>query len=282
MKKLLFIATLAALLPLLFSCGKQDNGGENQFEEPRFVQYAGKLIPRGGDPAPASRAAIAPCSVATSIVYMEFTESGMYVLGRKIDGDVQYTFGSYTVSGNVYTLSNFGTVEFNNSTEGEIEVKITPTGGASETIKANLKKSSSPNVAYRTWTIDKTRVTANGWGDPVTAEFKACNLTEIGKFLSDNGFKGTYLPNCSLNSISFTGSGSILFAFSDNTVDVGECTISGNVVNFSWTSKNRLFELENGRATIDYLDGKCILKIDGKLKDSTTSGVVTFVMSPMK
>ena len=280
MKKLLFAATLAALLPLLFSCGKE-NGGENQFEEPRFVQYAGKLVPRGGDPAPSSLPK-SRLSVASSITYLEFTESGLYVLGRKVDGDVQYTFGSYSVSGNVYTLSNFGTVEFNNATEGEVSVKITPTGGVAETIKANLKKSSSPNVAYRTWTIDKTRITANGWGDPVTAEFGGCNLPEIAKFLNDNGFKGTYLPSCSLNSISFTGASSILFAFSDNTVDVGECSINGNVVNFSWTSKSRLFELENGRATIDYLDGKCILKIEGKLKDSTTSGVVTFVMSPVK
>lgn len=281
MKKILFIATLAALLPLLFSCGKQEKGGESQFEEPRFVQYAGKLIPRGGDPAPASLA-IGQRSVATSIVYLEFTESGMYVLGRNVNNDVQYVFGSYTVSGNVYTLSNFGTVEFNNSAEGEIDVKITPTGSAAETIKANLKKSSSPNVAYRTWTIDKVRMTVNGWDVPVTGEFQGCNLTEIAKFLTDNGFKGVYLPSCSLNSISFTGSGSLLFAFSDNTVDVGECTVSGNVVNFSWTSKNRLFELENGRANIDYLDGKCILKIDGKLKDSTTSGTITFVMSPMR
>lgn len=281
MKKLLFAATLMALLPLLFSCGKENNGGENKFEEPRFVQYAGKLIPRGGDPAPASLA-IGQRSVATSIVYLEFTESGMYVLGRNVNNDVQYVFGSYTVSGNVYTLSNFGTVEFNNSAEGEIDVKITPTGSAAETIKANLKKSSSPNVAYRTWTIDKVRMTVSGWGAPISAEFNGCSLPEIAKFLTDNGFKGVYLPSCSLNTISFTGSGSILFAFSDNTVDVGECTISGSVVNFSWTSKNRLFELENGRATIDYLDGKCILKIDGKLRDSTTSGTVTFVMSPMK
>ena len=64
--------------------------------------------------------------------------------------------------------------------------------------------------------------------------------------------------------------------------DVGDCTISGNNVNFSWLSNSRLFEVENGKATIDYLDGKCILKVDATLKGSTTSGSVTFVMSPMK
>ena len=73
-----------------------------------------------------------------------------------------------------------------------------------------------------------------------------------------------------------------MFAFSDNTADCGACSLSGDNVTFSFKSKNRLFELENGKATIKYMDGKCILKVDGGLKGSTTTGSVTFVMSPMK
>lgn len=280
MKKILFVATLAALMPLLFSCGKQENGGENQFEEPRFVQYAGKLIARGGDPAPAART-IAPQAVVTPIItFLEFTESGLFVIGRTTGEDTVYATGTYnTTDGKIFTLSNGSTVTLSGSGSGLVDVTITPSG---ETFKADLTKASGTNVAYRTWTIDKVRATVKGHSAAVTAEFNGCNFDEIRKFLNENGHKGDYLPAGSLNSISITGANSILFAFSDNTADCGSCTISGDNVSFSFTSKNRLFELENGKATIKYMDGKCILKVDGGLKGSTTTGSVTFVMSPMK
>lgn len=277
MKKLLFAATLVALLPLLFSCGKENNGGENKFEEPRFVQYAGKLVPRGGDPAPTSL--ISQRAETSPIKYLEFTESGLFVLGRQLLGGLSFSTGTYTTTdGQTFTLSNGSTVTVSGSS-GAVDVSISPSG---ESFKATLTKASGTNVAYRSWTIDKVRATIKGHGDPVTAEFNGCNFVEIKKFLNDNGHKGDYLPDCSLTSVSFTGANSVLFAFSDNMADVGDCTISGNNVNFSWLSNSRLFEVENGKATIDYLDGKCILKVDATLKGSTTSGSVTFVMSPMK
>lgn len=280
MKKILFVATLAALMPLLFSCGKQENGGENQFEEPRFVQYAGKLIPRGGDPAPAARA-IAPMAVETPVItYLEFTESGLFVIGRSSGEETVYATGTYTTTdGKTFSLSNGSTVTLSSSSAGLVDVTITPSG---ETFKADLTKANGTNVAYRTWTIDKVRATVKGHSAAVTAEFNGCNFDEIRKFLNDNGHKGDYLPAGSLNSISITGANSIMFAFSDNTADCGACSLSGDNVTFSFTSKNRLFELENGKATIKYMDGKCILKVDGGLKGSTTTGSVTFVMSPMK
>ena len=280
MKKILFIATLAALLPMLFSCGKQENGGENQFEEPRFVQYAGKLIPRGGTPAAASLAVTTYAVVTPTISFIEFTESGLFVIGRTSGSETEYAFGTYTTTdGKVFSLSNGSTVTLSSNTAGQVDVTISPSG---ESFKADLTKASGTNVAYRTWTIDKVRATVKGHSTPVTAEFNGCNFAEIKKFLEDNGHKGVYLPSGSLNSISFTGSGTVVFAFSDNSADCGDCTISGSSVSFSFKSKNRLFELENGKATIDYMDGKCIVKVDGGLKGSTTSGSVTFVMSPMK
>lgn len=277
MKKLLFAATLVALLPLLFSCGKENNGGENKFEEPRFVQYAGKLVPRGGDPAPTSL--ISQRAETSPIKYLEFTESGLFVLGRQLLGGLSFSTGTYTTTdGQTFTLSNGSTVTVSGPS-GTVDVSISPSG---ESFKANYTKASGTNVAYRSWTIDKVRATIKGHGVPVTAEFNGCNFVEIKKFLNQNGHKGDYLPDCSLTSVSFTGANSVLFAFSDNMADVGDCTISGNNVNFSWLSNSRLFEVENGKATIDYLDGKCILKVDATLKGSTTSGSVTFVMSPMK
>lgn len=271
MKKILFAATLVAMLPLLFSCGKQNNGGENQFEEPRFIQYAGKLVPRGGEPAPAAR--IAPAAIS-QITFLEFTESGLFVIAR----GTSFTSGTYTTNdGLTFTLSNGGTVTLS-GTSGEVTVTISPSG---ETFKASFTRATTTNTAFRTWNIDKVRATVQGFGDPVTAQFDGCDLSQIKKFLNDNGHKGDYLPDCKLLSITLTGANTVLFTFSDDMPDVGSCSISGENVSFSWFSKNRIFELENAKATISYMDGKCILRVDAGLKGSTTSGSVTFVMSPM-
>ena len=277
MKKILLAASLAVLLPLLFSCGKDHIKGDH-FEEPRFIQYAGQLVPRGGAPAPASvtKAGVTPASLN----YLEFTESGLYILGQLIDGVTNYLSGSYTVSGSTYNLSGFGSVSFNNSVAGVVDLTITPSGGVSVTVQADFRRAGDTNVAYRTWTIDKTRATIRGFHSPVSADFNGCNFDEMAKFLNDNGHKGDYLPSGSLKSITFTGVNTLLFVFSDNTVDLGECHISGDNVNFSWKGDTRLFEVENGKATIEYLDGKCVFTIDAALKGSTTSGSVTFVMSP--
>ena len=275
MKKLLFAATLVAMLPLLFSCGKQNNGGENQFEEPRFIQYAGKLVPRGGEPAPAAR--IAP-EATSQITFLEFTESGLFVIGRQLLGGLEFTSGTYTTKdGLTFTLSNGMTVTLS-GTSGTVTVTISPSG---ETFKADFTRATTTNTAFRTWNIEKVRATVQGFGDPVTAQFDGCDLSQIKKFLNENGHKGDYLPDCKLLSITLTGANTVLFTFSDNVPDVGSCSLSGDNVNFSWTSNSRLFELENAKATINYMDGKCILKIDAGLKGSTTSGSVTFVMSPM-
>jgi hypothetical protein len=281
MKKIFLAASLAALLPLLFSCGKVKENSNN-FEEPRFIQYAGQLVMRG-DIAPAAAPASVPVAApaAVSVIeYIEFSESGLYVVGIRTDGETSYKAGKFTTTdGSVYACDGFGTVELSGS--NPVNVTVKRNGGATEVLKADFKKAAGSNVAYRGWTVDKTRVTVYGFSTPASADFTGCNFQEIAKFLRDNGHEPGDVPSGSLQSVSFTGAGSIIFAYSDGTANVGECTVSGASVNFSWRSTTRVFVIEGGKATIDYLDGKCILKIDAKLKNSTTSGSVTFVMSPM-
>lgn len=275
MKKILF--ALVALLPLLVSCGKEGKG-DTTFEDPHFIQYAGRLILNTEVPAVQTNT---KGSFATGILKsIEFTESGLYVVSIEVDGQMVLISGNYSVNGNTYLLYNFGSVEFTMRDSTAAVIINYPTG-FSEAFTAQFLKATSSNVIYRGWTIDKTRVTINGFHTPATADFVGCNFDEMAKFLNDNGHKGFLLPSGSLKSISITGAGSIIFGFSDNTIDLGSCTVSGNSVSFSWQSGSRLMEVENGKATIDYMDGKCILKIEAALKGSTTSGVVTFVLSPM-
>lgn len=276
MKKILF--ALVALLPLLVSCGKEGKG-DNTFEEPRFIQYAGKLIPNSYIPA------VGSLTKATGLIgileSIEFTESGLYVVGHWMDGELEFLTGNYKVNGDVYDLENFGTVQLTATRAGLTGVIIRYLSGLVEALSAEFLHATGTNVAYRGWTIDKTRVTINGFHTPASADFKGCNFEEMAKFLNENGHKGSLLPPGSLKSVSITGTNSIVFAYSDGTADVASYTFSGSTINFSWQSGSRLLEVENGKATIDYLDGKCILKIEAALKGSTTTGIVTFVLSPM-
>ena len=275
MKKILF--ALVALLPLLVSCGKQDRG-DNTFSEPRFVQVAGQLVPLNNINALTSLTkADAEPEILQSI---EFTESGLYVVGLQKGSKIEYTTGTYTVNGSVYSLAGFGTVELSGTT-GSRMATIKYLNGTEETIPVVFLTATDSNVAYRGWTIDKTRVTINGFHAPASADFKGCNFDEMKKFLNENGHKGDYLPSGSLTSVSITGANSIIFAYSDKSADVAVYSFSGSNINFSWQSGSRLLEVENGKASIDYLDGKCILKLDAALKGSTTSGTVTFVLSSM-
>ena len=276
MKKILF--ALVALLPLLVSCGKEDRG-DNTFKDPHFLPYAGKLIMNSYVPAASS------VTKATDLVgileSIEFTESGLYVVGRRMDGKLEFLTGSYKVNGDTYDLDGFGTVKLTVTRASLTGVIIRYLSGLIETLTAEFMHATGTNVAYRGWTIDRTRVTINGFHTPASADFKGCNFEEMAKFLNDNGHKGSLLPPGSLTSVSITGTNSIIFAYSDGTADVAEYSFSGSNINFSWQSGSRLMEVENGKATIDYMDGKCILKIEAALKGSTTSGVVTFVLSPM-
>ena len=275
MKKILF--ALVALLPLLVSCGKQDRG-DNTFSEPRFVQVAGQLVPLNNINALTSLTkADAEPEILQSI---EFTESGLYVVGLQKGSKIEYTTGTYTVNGSVYSLAGFGTVELSGTT-GSRMATIKYLNGTEETIPVIFQTATDSNVAYRGWTIDKTRVTINGFHAPASADFKGCNFDEMKKFLNENGHKGDYLPSGSLTSVSITGANSIIFAYSDKSADVAVYSFSGTNINFSWQSGSRLLEIENGKGSIDYLDGKCILKLDAALKGSTTSGTVTFVLSSM-
>ena len=275
MKKILF--ALVTLLPLLVSCGKQDRG-DNTFSEPRFVQVAGQLIPLNNINALTSLTkADAEPEILQSI---EFTESGLYVVGLQKGSKIEYTTGTYTVNGSVYSLAGFGTVELSGTT-GSRMATIKYLNGTEETIPVIFQTARDSNVAYRGWTIDKTRVTINGFHAPASADFKGCNFDEMKKFLNENGHKGDYLPSGSLTSVSITGANSIIFAYSDKSADVAVYSFSGTNINFSWQSGSRLLEIENGKGSIDYLDGKCILKLDAALKGSTTSGTVTFVLSSM-
>lgn len=278
MKKLYYILALAALLPLFFSCDPT-SGTDPDFGDPAFLKEAGRLMPESMTPTTKAGGT----AEIGRIVSIELSESGVYALGQIADstGRVSYKTGLYYIAKGIYELAGLGTLSFDNSQAGNVMVTYAPMGGDTLQAQARFIKATSSNKAYRGWKIEKTRVTVKGW-TTVSADFKGCNLAEIAEFLRNNGNKAPVdVPNHSINSISFTGTETMILAYSDGSGDLSEFSLNGNVVTYTWKERPEGFTFITDRAVIEYLDGKCLMTIDGSIEGSTTSGSVTFVMSPL-
>lgn len=275
MKKISFVLVL--LLPLLFSCDSLSN--DTNFKDPAFLDYSGRLTPK--DIMPMTKAPVN--AVAGSVTSIELTESGLFVIGTMIDesGTITYRTGRYSVQDNIYLLTGVGTLFFNNSASGSVNLVFTPLDGEPQQIPANFLKSKSTNKAFRTWKLEKTRITVRGFWE-ASADFKGCNFLEIAEFLRNNGNKvPPEVPALSVSTITLTGTDSMIFAYTDRSADVSEFSLNGNILTYDWKDLPLSFTFESDKAVIEYMDGKCILSIDGRIQYSTTSGNVTFVLSPM-
>ena len=213
---------------------------------------------------------------------IEFTESGLYAVGTLTRGELNYRMGEYSVAGDVYTLNGYGSVQFDNSNAGQVEIVVTQDGKPAETMPATFSRATGTDQLYRGWTIDKTRVTVRGW-TTASADFKGCNLYEIAQFIRNNGHDAPddIAPGLELRSISFTGTEKMFFAYSDGTGDASEFKYNGSSFTYRWDDDKMGFTFLPKQATVEYMDGKCILSISSDIQDSTTSVSVTFVLSPM-
>lgn len=283
MKKMIFAAALAALLPLLISCSEKDNTKDG-LKEPRFVQSAGRLIPGDG-----------------TVAGIDLGESGTYVVGETPPGgdsspsawhpgtktaawvDPVYTTGTYDVNGRRYNLNGWGWVEFDNSASGNVVLKYKANGKEEVTVNANFVKSTANSDLYRTWRVDKTRVSLVQGQTTYSADFSGCDFNEIAKFFENNGYAvaDDITSGSRVNTVMITGSGSIAIAYTSGKVDSGSCIVSGNSLSYSWAGKDMGYSFETGRATFEFLDGKCILSFQVKL-DGNSQAAFTMVLSDIE
>lgn len=280
MKKWVLAVTLTVLLPLLSACFNAQE--ETTFDDPAYLDYAGRLT------LSTAVSTKAKTPVPGDIVSIELTESGLYVLGKVADteGNVEYQAGTYNASGEQYSLNGFGKLSFDNSQAGAVTLTVTPAGGEPQTVSAKLTKGKTTNQAYRSWIVEKTRVTTVGW-TTVSAEFNGCNFKEIAAFLRANAHKvPDEIPHDYLSTLSFTGTEAVILTYDDSSADMGAFSLNGNVFTYTWKydwmEKVMGFTFETDKAIIEYIDGKCVLTINGRIQNSTTSGSVTFLMSPME
>ncbi|MCR5352050.1 MAG: hypothetical protein K6E35_06125, partial [Bacteroidales bacterium] len=249
-----------------------------------FVQYAGQLIMHAAPTTKTDGQAtvVQAAAAANELMSIEFTESGVCAIGEMVNGQPTYTSSTYSVEGNVYTIPRFGKVEFDNTQSDEVQVTIMRDGSEPISGPATFKRPLDTDKLYRGWTVEKTRVSVKGWTS-AAADFVGCNFFEIVKFLRNNNHKvpDDITPSMGLQSISFTGTGSIIFAYTDGRADVGTYKYNGSSCTYRWNSDKMGFTFLTEDAEISYMDGKCILTISANIQNSTTSGSVTFVLAPM-
>ena len=266
MKRLFLAVSFAALL---VSCGKPISS-DNTLENPRFVQYAGQLVPQNG-----------------TLQYAELTESGLYVAGMPggtkggpIGELLKYYSGSYSVSGDVYTLAGFGTLQFSNTASGEVDLTYT-IGGTTETVKARLTKATTTGDIYRSWLVSKTRVSITS-GSTVSVEFTGCNFKDIADFFRNNGYViEDEIPAAhTLHTVSVTAAGSLILVYADGDIDLGSCVISGGSLSYLWNEEDMGYSFETGKASYTFEDGRCILSLDAKLDGATAT--IKLVLTELK
>ena len=264
-KSLILLALSALMIPAFIACNKDDSKDENaaKFEAPKFQKSAQKLTLKDGD-----------------IKYIEFTESGRYIMEKvvtKAEESVFFT-GTFTVNGTTYTLSGDfkGTVEVS-GTGANVSVTVSEDGQAAVTVSAEAEEPTSDDTVFRTWSIDNLRIKVSG-GDLDAAGVsyttkKGADLDEIAQYLKDNGvnFNAEEYKGYNIKTITVSGCGGFIVEFTGAEAYVGSSNVSSASFSYDFTVGTGGSNLINakGDGSISYVKDICVLTLNGTIKGET-------------
>ncbi len=264
-KSLILLALSALMIPAFIACNKDDSKDENaaKFEAPKFQKSAQKLTLKDGD-----------------IKYIEFTESGRYIMEKvvtKAEESVFFT-GTFTVNGTTYTLSGDfkGTVEVS-GTGANVSVTVSEDGQAAVTVSAEAEEPTSDDTVFRTWSIDNLRIKVSG-GDLDAAGVsyttkKGADLDEIAQYLKDNGvnFDAEEYKGYNIKTITVSGCGGFIVEFTGAEAYVGSSNVSSASFSYDFTVGTGGSNLINakGDGSISYVKDICVLTLNGTIKGET-------------
>lgn len=264
-KSLILLALSALMIPAFIACNKDDSKDENaaKFEAPKFQKSAQKLTLKDGD-----------------IKYIEFTESGRYIMEKvvtKAEESVFFT-GTFTVNGTTYTLSGDfkGTVEVS-GTGANVSVTVSEDGQAAVTVSAEAEEPTSDDTVFRTWSIDNLHIKVTG-GDLDAAGVsyttkKGADLDEIAQYLKDNGvnFNAEEYKGYNIKTITVSGCGGFIVEFTGAEAYVGSSNVSSASFSYDFTVGTGGSNLINakGNGSIGYVKDICVLTLNGTIKGET-------------
>lgn len=279
MKKFLLFAATAAAVLLAASCNK---GGQDSkatvLPAAKNVQEAKKLLLTPSD--------------KLGIVSIEFTEGGRYIVRNQVThagDDAEYIRGTYTVSGQVYTLSGFGKVTITNN-----QVTIERQGGETTTVGYTQAETYPQNDFYltvaRAWKVDKTDLSVNIDGKSVGVVKSGCDVPAIVAELKQKAslnINEATVAGFVVKEINFTLAKTIEVAFTEKESFVGQINLSPSG-DFSYklegsTGNSIINGSASGKLDNTIENGKLYFTINGNVETDggkTYTARVIFILSP--
>ena len=278
MKKILTLVAFAALL--MTACNKQPQNNNDLSEPVNKVNHASLTVP-------AATAGVAEGKVPFSI---ELTSGGEFVLGFKVPGESDsYVSGKYTytptkAAPGTYDFGKYGKLVITNTdgTSWPIEYKA-PEGTtypATATAAPDTFTGTMANDLCRIWVPKKIIVTATGEGLSADAAkgitLNSADIKEIAAKLNSFGIKidATKYEQFSIQSISYTESGKLLFNFKDYAI----APLVGNFKITEGKEENLDYDF-----TVSYLDnpvfaakGNGTVTVANNMMTLYTKSVVTY------
>ena len=297
MKKSIFTLLVVALAaPMMFNSCK-GGGGDDPTPTPSDLP----VPPKAAD---AIKVVINPPATQPLKDYpvsFEYTETGKAIVGFKsptvlasipvkseAGSEIYYISGNCSKSGNVYTITgpDSKTYKFEIiQSVPQVQIKyMAPDGGSLDfmgKLQAVVMTSQFFTNLCRSWKVLKTRVSIVAEGVNAAAEWPnatssaACDLNEIEKFAADYYTITDKLPQgMSVTSVDISNRGTYNISFANKTEYVGEWSSAlSNGFNYSWKTDDMGFQLEDGKATFEFVvDGGvpyCIMVLSAVIKDGS-------------
>ncbi len=211
---------------------------------------------------------------------IELTESGLYILypPKASHGEKPF-IGKYTPSGDGFLLQDYGSLKVIDGKAGSIRI-ILKTATDEYEIPCTMTQG-TPDDLFRTWTIEKTRIVLSTGSSVTGMDFQGCNLAQVNKFLKDNGVTLNVLLTRTVQDVTLTAAGTFLVRYTDGSADKARWdSFKGNTLTYSWTDGSQGFSIDDGKATVEYADGRCIFSVSTKLSGTgdIKSANVIFVL----
>ncbi len=227
---------------------------------------------------------------------IEFTESGLAIIERiqgvKSDPTerVIIEVRTYTYNGNVFTITEFGTVTVTTS-GSTTTATVTTTGNNGETVTGGVtvpEKQEGTGIEQlcRTWVVEETSITIKGGSFSsagIGRTFQGCNVDAIAEYAKENGVNITeQIVGYNVKSISYTATGTFLIDFESAEDFKGEWKLGGFKADANGVLTSSFdYELDyelgnsiinaNASGNIVIKDPKCVVTINGAISSGSTT-----------
>lgn len=225
---------------------------------------------------------------------IEFTESGLAIIERiqgvKSDPTerVIIEVRTYTYNGNVFTITEFGTVTVTTS-GSNTTATVTGSDGkpVSEPVTVPEKQDGTGIEALcRTWVVEETSITIKGGSFSsagIGRTFQGCNVDAIAEYAKENGVNITeQIVGYKVKSISYTATGTFLIDFESAEDFKGEWKLGGFKADANGVFTSSFdYELDyelgnsiinaNATGNIVIKDPKCVVTINGAISSGSTT-----------